>query len=102
MLCYLVQHILGKFFGQLNSELSMTKITISVNEKKAIISDFLEKCNVYSEQMLEKYNSKLSDHSVDDKKVIEEKIQKWLSYQEFNEYALRELKTEELDSWLID
>lgn len=76
----------------------MAKIDISLEDKKLIIIDFLKKCNCYSDQMLVKYQEEMTVTQLD-KKAVEQKINQWKSYREFNIHAIDELKTTELDDW---
>ena len=69
-------------------------------EKKRVVIDFLEKCNQYADGMMNKYESQL----VDDPDAEESKLKllKWQSYKEFNEYAINELESDDLDDWFTD
>jgi hypothetical protein len=71
----------------------------NLNQKKAIIIDFLNKCNIYSEQMLKRYEQQLADANGADRALTQKKIENWISYREFNEYTITELNTDELDDW---
>jgi hypothetical protein len=73
--------------------------TISVELKKLIIIDFLQKCNEYSEQKLLTYSDVLINLSEKDKEGIQQKIHDWECYCDFNDFAISELKGEELDDW---
>ena len=77
----------------------MTKTRISLEDKKLIIIDFLEKCNGYSDQMLAKYQQEILEATESDKQAVEKKINQWESYREFNVYAIGELNTTKLDDW---
>jgi hypothetical protein len=77
----------------------MTKTDISLEDKKLIIIDFLEKCNGYSDQMLVKYQQEILEAMESDKQAIEQKINQWKSYREFNAFAIGELGTTQLDDW---
>ncbi len=76
----------------------MTSINISVEDKKMIIVEFLEKCNGYSDQMFDKYERQLLETGVD-QQAINKKIADWRVYKEFNAYAVNELKGTDLDEW---
>jgi len=76
----------------------MTSINISVEDKKMIIVEFLEKCNGYSDQMFDKYEKQLLEAGVN-KQEVGKKIADWRAYKEFNSYAIDELKGEQLDDW---
>ena len=77
----------------------MTNSTISRQDKKEIIIDFLKQCNSYSGQMLDKYSMQLIQSDLDDTIVVKQKIHDWTTYREFNDYAIEELKGEQLDDW---
>lgn len=77
----------------------MSLDTISLKDKKLIIIDFLQRCNTYSEQMLEGYEKLLEESGDIPASEIQQKIQNWATYRKFNEYAIGELELEELDSW---
>lgn len=77
----------------------MSLDTISLKDKKLIIIDFLQRCNTYSEQMLEGYEKLLEESDDIPVSEIQQKIQNWATYRKFNEYAIGELEFEELDSW---
>ena len=68
-----------------------------ISEKKTIVTDFLNKCNRYADGMLQKYRDALV--SEPDSEEIQRKILKWQAYREYNEHAIRELQTSELDDW---
>ncbi|PCI21520.1 MAG: hypothetical protein COB62_03250 [Piscirickettsiaceae bacterium] len=70
----------------------MTERTVSLAEKKSIIIDFLQRCNHYSDKMLEKYQSPLTQEAP-------QKVHDWTIYKEFNEYAINELNSDDLDDW---
>lgn len=75
----------------------MTKSTVSLEDKKDIIINFLKQCNDYSELMLKKYQKQLLDEELNNS--ASQKIHDWNTYKDFNEYAINELKGEELDEW---
>lgn len=77
----------------------MTESTISLEDKKTIIIDFLMQCNNYSESMLDKYKKQLLDEQLNES--AGQKIHDWTVYKDFNDYAIRELNGRELDDWLI-
>lgn len=77
----------------------MTNNTISRQQKKEIIIEFLKQCNGYSEQMLDKYSAQLVQADIPTKATAEQKIHDWTTYHAFNAYAIKELKGEELDDW---
>jgi len=72
---------------------------ISLDDKKKIISEFLKKCNAYSDQMVEKYESRLESTVESEHKGVTQKIHDWQMYKEFNLYTVTELEGEILDEW---
>lgn len=72
---------------------------MTLTEKKALIADFLGKCNEYAEQQLARYRDELD--GADEWRALElqDKIGHWTAYRAFNAYALKELEGDELDSW---
>ena len=77
----------------------MTESTISVEDKKTIIIDFLRQCNNYSDSMLDKYKAQLLDEQPSES--ADQKIHDWTVYKDFNDYAIKELAGEELDDWFV-
>jgi len=77
----------------------MSTNTISLQEKKLIVIDFLKKCNAYSEDMLIRYESELGETAEADALKTQQKMHDWSSYRDFNDYAIGELKGEKLDGW---
>jgi predicted DNA binding CopG/RHH family protein len=75
----------------------MIESTISLADKKQIITEFLQQCNGYSDAMLKKYEQQLTDEQT--KKSAPQKIHDWTVYKNFNEYAIKELKGTDLDDW---
>ncbi|HIF17868.1 MAG: hypothetical protein ABGX33_01595 [Cycloclasticus sp.] len=75
----------------------MIESTISLADKKQIITEFLQQCNDYSDAMLEKYEQQLRDKAT--KESAPQKIHDWNVYKDFNEYAIKELNGTELDDW---
>ena len=73
-----------------------------MNQKKAIIIEYLIKCNAFSDQMLEGYEKQVQTAGETEQAPIQVKIQNWESYREFNDYAINELKGDELDHWFAD
>ena len=67
--------------------------------KKAVVADFLVKCNRYAESQLERYRGQLTGTSGAEALAIQDKIGHWTAYRAFNEHALGELAGRELDDW---
>ena len=71
----------------------------TLHEKKQIVTEFLERCNAYTNNMLERYVAELEDVEGMKRLEIQDKITHWTAYKAFNEYAISELQTVELDDW---
>jgi len=69
-------------------------------EKKAVVVQFLAKCNDYADAKLAEYRERLAGASARDALAIQDKIGHWTAYRTFNEHTLSELATEQLDDWL--
>jgi hypothetical protein len=68
-------------------------------DKKAVVADFLRKCNDYADGQLTKYRQALAKASCAEAQALEDKIRHWTAYRAFNEIALGELDRGELDDW---
>jgi hypothetical protein len=67
--------------------------------KKAVVADFLARCNRYADGQLEKYRARLAAASPAETLVVQDEIGHWTAYRAFNEHALQELAHGELDDW---
>ena len=67
--------------------------------KKAVVADFLTRCNHYAEGQLDKYRAELAGLSGTEALAVQDKIGHWTAYRAFNEHALAELDRGELDAW---
>ena len=66
-------------------------------EVRVSVTRFLEMCINYANDSIDRKKNRLTnDKSVDAQKEIE----KWISYREFTEHALKEVSLGELDDWL--
>lgn len=74
----------------------------TANEKKRIVEDFLNRCIDYSNHKLQRYRASLDGASSEQELAIHDKINHWVAYRFFNEYAIEELKGTELDDWFND
>jgi len=74
--------------------------TIGLEDKKSIIIDFLNKCNLYSDQKLLDYDRRLVKAGDVESTELGQKKHDWASYRDFNAHAIAELKGNELDDWL--
>ena len=67
--------------------------------KKAVVADFLARCNRYADGQLDKYRRQLATAPSSDALALQDKIGHWTAYRAFNEHALAELTRGELDDW---
>lgn len=67
--------------------------------KKAVVADFLARCNRYADAQLDKYRAQLAAASAVDALAVQDKIGHWTAYRTFNVHALAELARGELDDW---
>jgi hypothetical protein len=67
--------------------------------KKAVVADFLARCNRYADGQLDKYRAQLAAASVAEAVAVQDKIGHWTAYRAFNAHALGELTRGELDDW---
>jgi hypothetical protein len=72
---------------------------MNVEEKKALISDFLARCNRYAEGELQRYARELTGASAWEAMQIQDKIGHWTAYRAFNQFTIDELAGPELDEW---
>ena len=67
--------------------------------KKAVVADFLARCNRYADGQIDKYRAELGAASAREAVAVQDKIGHWTAYRAFNEHALAELARGELDDW---
>ena len=67
--------------------------------KKAVVADFLTRCNRYADGQLDKYRAQLAAAAPAEVLAVQDKIGHWTAYRAFNEHALQELARGELDDW---
>jgi len=68
-------------------------------DKKAVVADYLQRCNRYAEGQLAKYRQGLETADAAAALTIQDKIGHWTAYRAFNEHALGEIRRGELDDW---
>ncbi len=68
-------------------------------DKKAVVADFLHRCNRYAEGQLTKYRLDLEAADATAAVAIQDKIGHWTAYRAFNAHALGEIDRGELDDW---
>jgi hypothetical protein len=73
---------------------------MDIETKKAVVADFIAKCNDYADRELARYRRELESAANRDALAIQDKICHWTAYRTFNEHTLRELESETLDDWL--
>jgi len=73
-----------------------------LEEKKALVTSFLEKCNKYAEGKLEVYRERLAAASGWQALELQDKMSHWTAYRTFNDHTIAELKSEVLDDWFAD
>jgi hypothetical protein len=73
--------------------------SMNVAEKKAVVVQFIAKCNDYAAAKLADYRSQLDGASGREALALQDKIGHWTAYRTFNEHTLGELATHELDAW---
>jgi len=72
---------------------------MTMDEKKAVIVEFLGRCNRYADGKLEEYRGRLAAASGFDALALQDKIGHWTAYRTFNEFTIGELRTDALDDW---
>jgi hypothetical protein len=77
-------------------------MTVSIAEKKRIVSGFLQRCARYAEEKLVQYQQQLPLATGMDVLTVQDKISHWTAYRAFTEYTIEELTTAELDAWFAE
>ena len=72
---------------------------MDIAAKKAVVADFIGKCNGYADRELARYREQLGAAAGADALALQDKILHWTAYRAFNEHALRELAAGKLDDW---
>ncbi len=72
---------------------------MTLEEKKAVVGDFLRRCNAYAEEKLTQYARELESAAGPGAEELRSKLRDWSAYRRFNEHALTELEGETLDRW---
>jgi hypothetical protein len=72
---------------------------MDIAEKKAVVADFIGKCNEYADRKLDQYRGELRGASGREALAIQDKICHWTAYRTFNDHTLGELATARLDEW---
>lgn len=74
----------------------------TLNDKKQLIRQFLQRCNEYADTKLNGYQKALSQSEGPDALTVTDKIAHWTAYRTFNEYTIDELGTDALDDWFAE
>jgi len=75
---------------------------VSTEEKKRIVSGFLQRCAAYADDKLVTYQQQAALAKGNEGLLLQDKILHWTAYRVFTEYTVEELKTAELDSWFAE
>ncbi len=75
---------------------------MTMDEKKALIVDFLCRCNRYADGKLDEYRRRLAAASGFDALTLQDKIGHWAAYRAVNEFTIAELRTDALDHGLAE
>jgi hypothetical protein len=72
---------------------------MTLDQKKSLIRQFLERCNRYADDKLADYDERLRSASAADALSLQDKIGHWTADRAFNLYAIEELADGGLDGW---
>lgn len=72
---------------------------MTLSEQKALVADFLARCNRYADGKLEEYRQQLATATGRHALEIQDEIGHWTAYRVFNEHAIDELRSDVLDHW---
>ena len=72
---------------------------MTLDQRKSLIRQFLERCNRYADDMIADYGRRLGDVSGAEALTLQDKILHWTAYKTFNEHAIDELASDRLDAW---
>lgn len=73
---------------------------MTLDDKKALVADFLVRCNAYADTKLADYRRRLAAApDADAALVLQDKIGHWTAYRTFNIHTLGELERDTLDGW---
>jgi hypothetical protein len=72
---------------------------MNIADKKAVVVDFLGKCNEYANGKLAEYAAELPTATGWESLAIQDRISHWTAYRTFNDHTLEELAGAELDDW---
>lgn len=76
---------------------------MTLEDKKALVADFLVKCNDYADGKLAEYARRLAATADPDERLaLQDKIGHWTAYRCFNLYTIAELDGDRLDAWFAE
>lgn len=73
---------------------------MTLEEKKALIQRFLERCNRYADGKIIGHRAELAAANGAQALALADKLAHWAAYRAFNDYTIAELDTPELDDWI--
>lgn len=72
---------------------------MTLEQRKSLVRQFLERCNRYADDMLADYGRRLDGAAGRDALELQDKILHWTAYRAFNEQAIEELANGRIDDW---
>lgn len=75
---------------------------MTLSRDRALITQFLERCNRYADDKLADYGRRLAGASGADALELQDRIGHWTAYRAFNEHAIGELAAGRLDDWFAE
>jgi hypothetical protein len=72
---------------------------MNISQQKLLVRQFLKRCNEYATDRIAEYQESLNAADTEREKALRRKIDEWTIYHRFNEHAIGELETSELDDW---
>jgi hypothetical protein len=77
---------------------------MNLAQQKLLVSQFLERCNAYAADKIAGYRTDLTTADATpaaalEREALQQKIDQWTTYRDFNEHAIGELASGELDAW---
>jgi len=72
---------------------------MTLEQRKLLVRQFLERCNRYADDMLADYGRRLEGATGTEILALQDKILHWTAYRAFNEHAIAELASDRIDDW---
>ena len=66
---------------------------MKIEEKRKLVTKFLQHCIIYSDASIVRKEKRGDSAS---------ELDKWITYRDFMKITLKEVRSKELDSWLVD